>query len=896
MPKGRQKTHIARLRSLLHNGKPLAIDVRALGVIDQALDSGDLSAMRAALSFGGGDVETTVSIVNGVAVIPITGVLRDQVDFMVRWAGSACYQLIEKDLRQALGNAAVKAVLLYFDTPGGSAIGVKRAADLIFASRGDKPIVAYVQGICGSAGYYLASACDRIESTADSLVGSIGTILPHVEGSKMFDEWGLKYTVITNTDSPKKGHGNSYEPLSDAAKQSLQAFVESYGRSFIEDVARYREVEVDEVIAKYGQGDAMRADIAIGAGMIDKVVANFQETLSALTSDSDNSPTQTTEQTTTPVVTGQIFPKQENGKMKERIIAQLYALDLIDSLKPSDAAYNAALRAYFRGANMALPQDDAAILQALQTPRAGDSASDEEEIEEEEEEVAAESRTSRRQPANGKGKGKPQNNVQEAHNQEQGEARLADLRAAAELVNEAAGYEAVTSAMVLDAFQDEKKLDARAAMAKWNKTLAENEKTVPSYRVKGEGADHFAADAIDALLYRTVENKRDMQLSEGAEALVNRPLHAIAAQCLQLAGNRDVDPYNTAGNEALADCAMRMGGVGERHTFYSSQENKQYIQASGSPYNRPGDFPNILSGLSNKFLDTIELDEDYSYPLISAMLPGGLNDFKPALMINKGVVEELDEVEDAEGFKELGMKEEVLSYLFLRRFGNKFGWTPLMIANDDLGAFVEGMIGLAQAWQVTQNRLVIDLISSNPTLLDGTALFANRADVGGAANNNLRGTGSSPSDAEWEAMEVLYSDIGGIGTQRRVRGTLNTIFCPTGTVSHEAHRYFAPLNIVGEIKQAATSANLGLFRGKVNIVPESELRNTSAIEWYGLRSPTKLNTATVVRAYFNGFGAMGRRERWYDPDRKVTWVSLEGRIATAIKNWRYAVKNAGTGA
>lgn len=129
MPKGRSKSRIAKLRSSLHNGKPLAIDVRALGVIEEALGSGDLGAMRAALSFGG-DVESTVSIVSGVAVIPVTGVLRDQVDFMVRWAGSACYQLLEKDLRQALGNAAVKAVLLYFDTPGGSALGVKRAAEI----------------------------------------------------------------------------------------------------------------------------------------------------------------------------------------------------------------------------------------------------------------------------------------------------------------------------------------------------------------------------------------------------------------------------------------------------------------------------------------------------------------------------------------------------------------------------------------------------------------------------------------------------------------------------------------------------------------------------------------------------------------------------------------------
>src|SRR5690606_34432697 len=89
-------------------------------------------------------------------------------------------------------------------------------------------------------------------------------------------------TVITNSDSPKKGHGNIYEPLSDKSRATLQSFVESYGRSFVEDVARYRGITPDQVAANYGQGDAMRADIAVKSGVIDEVVANFQEALGSI--------------------------------------------------------------------------------------------------------------------------------------------------------------------------------------------------------------------------------------------------------------------------------------------------------------------------------------------------------------------------------------------------------------------------------------------------------------------------------------------------------------------------------------------------------------------------------------------------------------------------------------
>ena len=109
-------------------------------------------------------------------------------------------------------------------------------------------------------------------------------------------------------------------------------------------------------------------------------------------------------------------------------------------------------------------------------------------------------------------------------------------------------------------------------------------------------------------------------------------------------------------------------------------------------------------------------------------------------------------------------------------------------------------------------------------------------------------------------------------------------------MGQDARRTFCPLNAL-EQKQAATTANIGIYRGDVAVITESELRIASATTWFGLRSPTRLNTATVVRAYFNGFGTAGRRERWYDPTNKTTWVSLEGRIAVAVKNWRYAIRN-----
>ena len=867
-----ERRQLAKLRAELH-AAPWAIDVRALNSLQAAIDGGDLENVQAVLSMGSDEDQSGLRIKNGIAVIPVTGVLRDDVDYMVRFGGATAYQQLERDFNVALEKEDVRAIVFFMNSPGGSAIGCKRIADMVFDSRGLKPIRSYVHTICGSACYYIAAATDRIEANADALVGSVGSIFPHLEQSGMLKDFGVGATVFTNEGSPKKSHGNVFEPLSDDARQTLQQFVNSYGQAFINDVARYRGLTPADVASRYGQGDALRADAAIAQGIVDAIVGGFSEVLDSL-SPSGGSP---------PV--SSVVP-QRSATMNERIKAQLFALGLISSLDASDEVCNAAMSAWFAARGTALPEDEAARLKSLQTfviasESADPDSADGDDGEEDDEEEKPESRASRK-------------SLQSAHNAEQLEARLDDLKATAALINKTAGRDVVTAEMILEVATS--KMDVRAASALWTAKLSEKEPPVPANRanVTGEGRDVYAEHVVDALVYRAHSDKT-RELSNDAAAHVRKPLSRIACECLQMAGRTDVDPYDPP--EYIAEQAMAMGNPGERHTFFSQNEGRQYI-SSGSPFLRPGDFPNILSNLANKYLDTIQLDDDYSYPQVSAVLPGGLNDFKPALMINKGIVEELDELQDAEQLKDLGLSEEVLSYLFLRRFGNRFGWTPVMIANDDMGAFVEGMIGLEEAWQVTQNRLVVDRYTANETLLDSAALFDNRADTGvgsnPAANNNDRTSGGTPSDSEWGAMETLYADIGGIATGRRVRGTLNVAFCPTGSVAQEARRTFLPLNAGGlESKVANTTANVGLYRGEVQVITESELRVSSSAIWYGLRNPTRLNTATVVRAYFNGFGTGGRRERWYDPATKTTYVSIEGRIATAVKNWRYAVRNAG---
>lgn len=866
--------------------KPLAIDARSLADIQAAIESRDINELRSILAMDDGeDMESscpespTMQIVGGVAIIPVRGVLRDEVDWMVHWAGCSSYQLIEQDVSKAAADSNVKAILLWCNSPGGQASGAKRCADTIAAVT-NKPVVSFVQGTCASACYWIASATDSIYSTPDSLVGSIGAIYTHSEISGMAKQVGYSFTVFTNKDSPKKGYGNPYQPLSADAKETLQAFVDSFGNQFIADISANRGVSSEKVIANYGKGDSFLATEAKNRDMVDSIVANVQEVLLSITSENN------TASSVSPVIPEEPKPTQPvqsrtpiSGEKKvKRIKAQLFALGLIDSIEASDEVAKAALAGFFAARGQDVPADEAEQLKAFRVPAAPVAAA-------------------------------PVNPIQEAHNREQAEAKaaavankssIAELQASAALINNAAGATKVTSDMVLASVAAGH--SPKEAVEAWNKQLSPTEQPAASAKVEhlGSGAERFAADAIDALLYRATstpgrrrganaaESKvAKPNISDSALALTNRPLWAIAAECLKMSG-QNVDMYGD--RELICRSAMEMGQPGQRHAFYSQHESRQFVSASGAPFARPGDFPNILSGLANKFLDSIEMDE-WSYPEWSAVWPTGFGDFKPTTMMNRGTPDELSEVLDSGNFTELQQAEEVLSYIFCRRFGNKWGWTPVMVANDDLGAFAEGMLGLDEAWETTQHRLCLALLTSNGTLLDGSALFASRTN-----GNNDRTSGAAPSDSEWAAMETLYADIKGVGsTTRRVRGSLNTVLCPTGTQHQEARRTFDPLGVAGlEAKVAATSSNVGLYRGLVNVIGEPELRDDSvATRYYGFRNPTQLRTATIVRGYFNGFGAAGRRERWYEPENKTTWISIEGRIGVAVKNWRYVVRNKG---
>jgi len=158
---------------------------------------------------------------------------------------------------------------LRIDSPGGVVNGVEETGDLIFNSRGKKPIVAYNDGQMMSAAYWLGSSADEIVSGKTAGAGSIGVLMVHEDWSRWNEKFGINITYLTA--GKYKALGNPDQPLTELAKETFQMELDYLYSIFVDTVARNRDVEESDVLANMADGRVFIGQLAVDAGLIDKI-------------------------------------------------------------------------------------------------------------------------------------------------------------------------------------------------------------------------------------------------------------------------------------------------------------------------------------------------------------------------------------------------------------------------------------------------------------------------------------------------------------------------------------------------------------------------------------------------------------------------------------------------
>jgi signal peptide peptidase SppA len=220
---------------------------------------------------------------SGVAIIPVEDVLTKSRSFFSFIFGGTSMRDIGDAVMQAMNDPSVHSIILHVDSPGGTVDGTETLVNLISSYRGQKPIVAYGDGLVASAAYWVSAAADKIIIAGETTeVGSIGVVATHVDLSKQDEMFGEKYTEITA--GSYKRIASMHKPLSDEGKAYIQGQVDHIYQVFVDSIASLRGRSVEQVL-EAADGKIFIGKAAVDAGLVDGI-ASLDELINKLKEES----------------------------------------------------------------------------------------------------------------------------------------------------------------------------------------------------------------------------------------------------------------------------------------------------------------------------------------------------------------------------------------------------------------------------------------------------------------------------------------------------------------------------------------------------------------------------------------------------------------------------------
>jgi protease-4 len=186
----------------------------------------------------------------------------------------------------------VKAILLYFNTPGGTVDDSDNIYRLLKAVKEKYkiPIYGYVEGLCASGGMYVSCAADKMYASPTSIIGSVGVIMgPFFNVIEGLNRIGVTSQTITQgLDKDMMSPFRPWKPDEDASLRAIMSF--SYQR-FVDLVsATHPRMNKELLITQYG-ANVFDGPNAEQRGYIDVADAEYKMALSDLMAAANIDPT-----------------------------------------------------------------------------------------------------------------------------------------------------------------------------------------------------------------------------------------------------------------------------------------------------------------------------------------------------------------------------------------------------------------------------------------------------------------------------------------------------------------------------------------------------------------------------------------------------------------------------
>jgi hypothetical protein len=284
------------------------------------------------------------------------------------------------------------------------------------------------------------------------------------------------------------------------------------------------------------------------------------------------------------------------------------------------------------------------------------------------------------------------------------------------------------------------------------------------------------------------------------------------------------------------------------------------------------DFPFILANVANKTLRAAY--EGTPRTFVAWARQATITDFKQVSRVQLGGAPNLQLVPESGEFSygTIGEGREVYALL---TYGRIVGVTRQAIVNDDLDAFTRVPAAFGAAAADLESDIVYSILTGNPNMSDGVALFH-------ATHGNLGTAGAINETSLAEAYRLFGAQRGLEGRQISVLPRF--IITPPGARGVEARK-----NVTATTPNAVAGVNA--FANRLEVVEEARLLPPSGADpWFLAADPARIDT--VEYAYLEGQQGVATEVR---QGFEVDGIEIKARHDFAAKaiDWRGLFRNAG---
>jgi protease-4 len=211
-----------------------------------------------------------------IAILPLVGTIvngpsaNPPVDIPIPLVGGQRMGdlTVVQQVRDIMKNESIKAVVLYINSPGGSATASEAMVSALEELAKTRPIVVVMGDVAASGGYYIATCADWIVAQHGTITGSIGVVLAKLINNEMLKK--LRFNPFLYLRGENANIFSGSEKFTDPQRDKMRDSIVRIYDVFVQRVADARKKKAEEVDA-IGGGRVWTGQQALEHGLVDEL-------------------------------------------------------------------------------------------------------------------------------------------------------------------------------------------------------------------------------------------------------------------------------------------------------------------------------------------------------------------------------------------------------------------------------------------------------------------------------------------------------------------------------------------------------------------------------------------------------------------------------------------------